>query len=290
VNREFLDWLARRREPGRPIFAFLNYIDAHTPYVIPPEARPRFGWRPQTPGDSLVIGERWPFLDKLRLPPRYWALARDAYDDCVAYLDEQLGALFDELKRRGLLEETLVIITSDHGEGLGEHALFNHGESLYRMEIRVPLLILTPARRPSGAVVRATVSLRDLPATIVDLVGLGAGSPFPGRSLARFWVDPAPGAPPGSSEGALSELASPNPIDPNQGRSPIRRGPLISLAEGELVYIRNQGDGQEELFDERDDPRELINLARHQAMQPVLERFRDRLRQVMAPREVAGGG
>src|SRR5262249_37650372 len=162
----------------------LNYTEAHTPYLLPPGARHRFGFKPQTLGDSLIIGERWPFVDKLRLPPRYWALARDAYDDCVAYLDEQLGVLFDELRRRGLLDQTLVIIPSDHGEGLGDHALFNHGESLYRMEIRVPLVILTPARRPSGGVVREAVSLRDLPATIVDLVGLRAGSPFPGRSLA----------------------------------------------------------------------------------------------------------
>ena len=112
------------------------------------------------------------------------------------------------------------IITSDHGEGLGEHDLFMHGESLYRTEIRVPLLILLPSRRPSGAVVRQTVSLRDLPATIVDLIGLGDGSPFPGRSLARLWADRPAGAPPVETEAALSELASPNPSDPNQGRSP----------------------------------------------------------------------
>ena len=59
----------------------------------------------------------------------------------------------------------------------------------------------------------------------------------------------------------LSELPSPNPIDPNQGRSPAYRGPLISLAEGDFVYIRNEGDGGEELFNEREDARELINRA-----------------------------
>ena len=76
----------------------------------------------------------------------------------------------------------------------------------------------------------------------------------------------------------LSELASPNPSDPNQGRSPAYRGPLISLAEGDFVYIRNEGDGGEELFNQRDDPDELSNLARDGAMRPVLQRFRDRLR------------
>ena len=80
----------------------------------------------------------------------------------------------------------------------------------------------------------------------------------------------------------LSELASPNPADPNQGRSPAHRGPLFSLALGDFVYIRNQGDGGEELFNQRDDPDELINLARAEAMLPILRRFRDQLAQVTA--------
>ena len=105
------------------------------------------------------------------------------------YIDEQLGILFDDLQRRGVLEQTLIVVTSDHGEGLGEHGLFDHGESLYRTEIRVPLLIVPPSGLQSSVVVDETVSLRDLPATIVDLVGQGNGSPFPGDSLARFWVD-----------------------------------------------------------------------------------------------------
>ena len=232
INRDFLDWFARRREPGRPVFVFLNYLDTHTPYVLPPGARHRFGVNPETKEEFRNVLMDWGVLDKQRLPQRYWSLARDAYDNCVAYLDEQLGALFDELQRRGILDRTLVIITSDHGEGLGEHALFMHGESLYRTEIRVPLLILTPSHRPSGAVVRETVSLRDLPATIVDLIGLGNGSPFPGRSLARLWADPPTGGPPVETEGVLSELASPNPANPNQGRSPAARGPLDLSGRG----------------------------------------------------------
>ena len=114
-------------------------------------------------------------------------LARDAYDNCLAYLDEQLGELFDELQRRGELDRTWVIVTSDHGEGLGEHDLFDHGESLYRTEISVPLLIVAPTRSRSQGVVSEVVSLRNLPATIVELVGLEASSSFPGPSLANLW-------------------------------------------------------------------------------------------------------
>src|SRR5262249_1039207 len=121
INRDFLDWLARRREPGRPVFAFLNYLDTHTPYLLPPGARHRFGADPKTRKNFLDVMRDWSLLDKRKLPRRYQSLARDGYDNCVAYLDEQLGALFDELQRRGILDRTLVIVTSDHGEGLGEH-------------------------------------------------------------------------------------------------------------------------------------------------------------------------
>ena len=193
-----------------------------------------------------------------------------------------MGELFDELKRRGLLDQTLVIVTSDHGEGLGEHDLFDHGESLYRTELGVPLLIVLPARSQHQGVVRETVSLRDLSATITDLVGLRSGSPFPGQSLARLWRDPSPGVAPAAAEAAMSELADPNPANPNQGRSPASRGPLVSLAAGDFVYIRNEGDGSEELFNERDDPRELINRARVEGMQPLIKQFRERLRQIKA--------
>jgi arylsulfatase A-like enzyme len=181
-----------------------------------------------------------------------------------------------------VLDRTLVIVTSDHGEELGEHDLFDHGESLYRPEIRVPLLIVLPSRSQHQAVVSETVSLRDLPATIVDLVGLGTGSPFPGRSLARIGYESSRGATPDTDDACwvFSQLASPNPALPNQGRSPGSRGSLSSLAEGDLVYIRNERDGTEELFNERDDPRELLNRAGVAAMQPVLRRFRERLEQI----------
>ena len=177
-----------------------------------------------------------------------------------------------------MLDQTLVIVTADHGEGLGEHELFNHGESLYRTEIHVPLVIISPASNRFTGVVEESVSLRDIPATVVEFVGSGTKSPFPGRSLTRLWRE-SPPASTSSRAGAavLSELSSPNPGDPNQGRSPARRGPLISLAQGDYVYIRNEGDGSEQLFNERDDPRELANRARSESMLPILRRFRDQL-------------
>jgi arylsulfatase A-like enzyme len=187
-----------------------------------------------------------------------------------------------------VLDRTWVIIAGDHGEGLGEHDLYGHGESLYGTEIRVPLLILPPSGEQRGGVVREPVSLRDLPATIVDLVGLEAGAPFPGRSLSGLWVNSSQRADRTIGHEVLSELPSPNPRDSNQGRSSAHRGPLVSLAVGDLVYIHNEGDGTEELYDESDDPRELTNRASSDTMRPVLEQFRQQLARLKArPRGTA---
>jgi arylsulfatase A-like enzyme len=191
-------------------------------------------------------------------------------------MDEQIAYLLDELDRRGVLDDTWVIICGDHGEGLGEHDLFEHGESLYSTEIHVPLLMIPPKSLRVGHVVEAPVTLRDLPATIVDLVGLAEGTPFPGQSLAPLWRDTT--VPRSSrSDDVLSELPSPSPSDSSHGRSPARRGPLFSLASGDFVYIRNGGDGTEELYDRRSDPKELSNLTRSSEMTSTVQKFRKRL-------------
>jgi arylsulfatase A-like enzyme len=283
INRDFVDWLSHRHGSPRPFFAFLNYFDAHAPYLPPEGTKFRFGAGPRTLYDFYVLVGGWKALDKSRLSPNHRELVRDGYDNCLFYLDSQLGELFETLQRRGALEETLVVVTSDHGEELGEHGLFEHGESLYRPEIHVPLLILLPERGQSPEVVRETVSLRDLPATIADLVGMADEAPFPGSSLARLRRDVRlKSATAAAEDGAISELSSPNPTIPSQGRSPATRGALVSLAEGDYVYIRNEGDGREQLFHERDDPDERVNLAKVKAMHPRLERLRRRLDQMRA--------
>ena len=273
MNREFLDWLAHRTEPRRPYFAFLNYYDAHAPYLLPEGTPLRFGMGPRTEADFTLLVKRWKVIDKQRLNPRYQALVHDSYDNCLGYIDDCMGALLDGLERSGDLDRTVVVITADHGEELGEHGLFEHGESLYRPEIRVPLVIVLPSRQSSPKAVREVVSLRDLPATVVDLVGLSSGPTFPGRSLVSTWRESSSKSDAGGDAAAFSELAAPNPTNPSRGLSPATRGPLGSVAEGDYVYIRNEGSGREQLFHERQDPAEQFNLAQEESMQPVLTRM-----------------
>ncbi len=234
LNREFLDWLSSRRQPERPFFAFLNYFDAHFPYEVPPTGIHRFGVRPRSNREAMVI-HNWMGLIKTGPSARQIAFALDGYDDCVAELDEQLGRLIDELSRRAVLERTWVLITSDHGESFGEKpGVFWHGTSLYQTQLHVPMVIIPPAGGPSPRVVTEPASLRDLPATIVDLLGFSSASPFPGNSLARFWDASVSGSPNlMASEDVLSELVPMGLFGPDPFRwSYTPRWPIAALTGG----------------------------------------------------------
>jgi arylsulfatase A-like enzyme len=284
VNRQFLDWLSSRHSPDRPFFAFLNYFDAHGPYELPPRRIHRFGTKPTTVRDRKLL-DNWWSLGKNGLSPRERALVRDAYDDCVAALDEQLGRLFDELDRRSALQTTWVIIASDHGESFGEHpGVFSHGTSLYQTEVHVPLLIIPPGGRRAGERVAETVSLRNLATTVVDLLGVAAGSPFPGQSLARYLDDSSPATQPGrvDSEHALAEVVPHESFDPDDARTPKQDWPLAALVAAGWAYIRREGDVREELFHLRADSKEQHNLAADPLERPRLERMRDTLNSLTA--------
>ena len=283
VNREFLDWLKLRRPPGRPFFVFLNFIDAHYPYRLRSKGINRFCTELRTRRDM-------DFVDCVELhtrgsPQAQIALARDCYDDCVADLDEQLGRLIDELERRAILEQTWLIITADHGESFGEHpGVVQHGASVYRTELHVPLLIIPPGGRSSKQVVTETVSLRDLSATVVDVLGFTDGSPFPGSSLARFWNGsslPA-SSEPTAANWVLSEVVPRDPVNPPPPQLLNSEWPLAALSAGDWTYIRREGDVREELFEARADGLEQHNLAADPAVRPTLERMRQAMGQLTA--------
>ena len=173
INRRFLRWAAGRRE--RPFFAFLNYFDAHAPYRAPEPHWSRFV-SDQSPG-GLRAG--------MVQSSSQARMQRRAYQAAIAHLDEQLGRLLNDLLVGGVLENTLVIITADHGEEFMEHGVIGHGHSLYTQSVRVPLIMVWPGHLPAGVRVRDPVSLDRIPSTILDLIG--RSGPFTAPSLAGTW-------------------------------------------------------------------------------------------------------
>jgi arylsulfatase A-like enzyme/Flp pilus assembly protein TadD len=208
-----LAWLGR--EDSRPFFLWIHLYDAHAPYAPPP------AWRARHPGRP--------------------------YDGEISVVDEQVGRLLSELGRRGLDGRTVVAVTSDHGEGLGEHGEDTHGLLLYEPTLHVPLLVRAPGL--PARTVETPVSLVDLGPTLAGL--LGKTFPVPaGRSLdGRDLSEPLRGG------------REPEPADLYaETRYPAVFGwsPLAALRRREIKYIAS---GRPELYDLRRDPRETTNLA-----------------------------
>ncbi len=176
VTDGFLRWVDGHGP--RPFFALLNYFDAHAPYLpssLPDQ--PRTLTHDEKTRLHQLADAPW---SKLQTQAEF---LRTCYLAKVQELDAELQRLTAELDRRGLLDNTLLIVTSDHGEQFGEHGMFSHGNSLYRPVVQVPLLIAWPSRITPGRRIQTPVSLKDLPATILDLLDLSAGNPLPGRSF-----------------------------------------------------------------------------------------------------------
>ena len=261
INREFLDWLDDDGE--RPIYAFLNYYDAHTPYNPPAEFKELFHTRDVEPN---------PFPDRSTPDSgtTYSAAeiqgARDLYDASLRYLDTQIGELLGELERRGVLDRSIIVITSDHGEEFGEHGLMGHGNTLYREVLEVPLLILSPGRVPRGRVIRDPVSLSALPATIVEMLDLPEHGDFVTPSVVSSWSSPDSNR---SSMVALSLLRG-TPGKP--AWIPTGRGDMYSVVGGRSHYIVD-GVGREELYDLADE-QERQNLIGQRGREEELVEFR----------------
>ncbi|MEP6573599.1 MAG: sulfatase [Gemmatimonadota bacterium] len=263
INAKVLHWMDRH--PARPFFTLINYLDAHAPYVPPVPFDTMFG---------PVVARQDPLLD----PSTRWSdqgvrAERDSYDRSIAYLDNRLGALMDSLDHRGLLRNTLVIITADHGEEFREHGSVSHGNNLYLPTVHVPLIMSMPGRVPAGGLVSRPVSLRDLPATILDLLAIPGAHSLPGHGLEATWRSSAGSV---ASDTVLSE------VTPYRASAEALLGngdQMRALTGAELRYVVN-GDGREELYEYPGDSLEQRDLTQAAAQQVELEQFRRTVRAV----------
>ena len=276
INREYEQWRNTSYRDA-PRFAFLNYYDAHSPYLPRQPFRQTYGPRNQ---DQAELLSDWSNVSHHpNVNDETIELGRNAYDGCLAALDAELGWLFEELEASGDLEDTILIVTSDHGEQFGEQGLLSHARTVHRSSTRVPLLVVAPGLAPAGQRVRDVVSLCDLPATILDMTRVNAPE-FPGRSLARFWS--AEGDSTSDQAGddriVLSEVTRGIAVPSWQ---PNAFAPVRSVWVDDVQYIRWGRDGEfEEAYDFFEDPLEEHNLVQLDELDPRVEKCRAAFEQV----------
>jgi arylsulfatase A-like enzyme/tetratricopeptide (TPR) repeat protein len=212
VNEAVLPWLSEHAE--NPFFLWVHYFDPHQPFEPPP------------PYDQLY--------------------ADDLYNGEIAYSDESLGSLISHLEKLGQLDRTLIVMVSDHGEGLGEHNEVTHAVLAYNSTLHVPLIIRPPSGEPVGTVIKQHVGTVDILPTILDLLGMGIPDTLQGRSLVglmKGWEDEAPRY--------YAENLSPYLMH--------SWAKLRVLFEGPYKYVHGT---YPELYDLEADPGELHNLAK----------------------------
>ncbi|HEY0783613.1 MAG TPA: sulfatase-like hydrolase/transferase, partial [Thermoanaerobaculia bacterium] len=204
-----LDWL--RPRAGRPFFLLLHLYEPHFPYE-PPEP--------------------------------YASRYKSHYDGEIATADAVVGDFLGELKRLGVYDKAIVVVLSDHGEGLGDHGEEQHSIFVYREDLQVPLLLKLPGSRQGGGTIHGVAQLVDVAPTLLALVGLPRPKELTGASL----LDLAAGRVPGDRE-IYSESYYP--------RLHFGWSELTSLVRGPFHYIEAP---EPELYDDPSDPAERRNV------------------------------
>jgi arylsulfatase A-like enzyme len=178
----------------RPFFLWLHYIDPHGPYSPPRKYRPLF--HGEHPRKTVPREEIPPY--QLQIDPERGVMSDDLgfyagqYDREIRYFDDQLARLLARLDALDLRDDTLIVLTADHGESLDEHGYYlEHGKAPFQPVAQVPLLFVLPGRVPSGRVVTEPVGLIDLVPTVLELLDVPKPPGVEGRSLVSSWQDGA---------------------------------------------------------------------------------------------------
>jgi arylsulfatase A-like enzyme len=231
------EWIESAPEP---FFLFVHFFDPHTPYA----AR-----RPQL---SKLRGVAFDLAG--RSAPGYDGATIEravlGYHAEVLFVDEGVQGLLDALDQRAIADRTLVSVTADHGEGLGQHAWMGHTVHLYDEQIRIPWILRWPGVVPAGVKIASPVGLVDVAPTLAELAGVALPGPVDGRSIAA----------------SLRSGSEPE-ARPVFGIRPRFEKPYRDHF-GEKRYVRTQRwklirgeDTPDELYDLETDPRELRNRA-----------------------------
>jgi len=259
VNRRLLPWI--RDHSDERFFLFVHYWDPHTPYIQPPEYREVFHHekgglsdlevKEASAGYKYVPG--WGRVGEINEGDERRSI--DLYDGEIAYMDRAIGEVLDALEETGILDETLILVTSDHGEQLGQHGAWGHN-ALHDAVTHIPLIMRYPKKLPKGKKLRGFGQHIDILPTILDLTGAPGLSDIDGQSL--------------------TPLLKGRPVRDRIFMEHVGLQRAVRTEEWKLLeYVSGEGvperfmtpGGPVQLYNLRDDPMETINLAEKEEKQ-----------------------
>ena len=257
TNKAVHKWLSGNRDER--FFLWVHYWDPHEDYAPPPPYDTLYdpAYRGVVNGS---MKQAWEFNEgRIRFGPEDLRHLAALYDGEVAFLNRYIDQLMGWLKGMGLKKSTLVVLTADHGESLGEHDYIGHSRVLFDQALRVPLIFLCPGRVPAGLVVRRPVQSIDLLPTILDLMRVPAPAGIQGVSLVPLLRG--------------GDLSRPEETFAERRRYEAAEE-VFSVRSARWKYIVSSPGG-EALYDLAGDPGELKDVAKDRPDE--VRRFRERL-------------
>jgi arylsulfatase A-like enzyme len=269
------------RQKGEPLFFFLHVMETHMPYRPSERSMRRFGLDKVDPGQIKYLQDKF---REYRAAPEKMAkeqlkILSGLYDACVATVDSRLGRLFRLVRKRLHRDNTVLVITSDHGEQLGEHGLLNHWMSLYDVLLRVPLIIYGPGVLDGQQIIKKQVQQHNLFHTLLDL-GCYSGDKVNGEEIrAKSFLEMAAGRSPfpeytfaqqAYAKMTLEHIKKYNPSFENE----TLVSPKQAVRTDKYKFIK-YGTGLEELFNIESDKGETKNIIGEN--QKIADKMRSRL-------------
>ncbi len=272
-----IEWM-KKRDASKPFFLAVGFHRPHLPLVAPAKYFEQYPLEsitlPEAPADDVADipmparNGAVPGYAMTSTPEQRRASIR-AYLACVSYVDAQAGRLTASLKEQGLLENTIIIFTSDHGWHLGEHELW-HKRSLFEECARVPMIVAAPGMKGNGQKSGSLAELLDVFPTLCDLCGIPAPAQLQGKSLKPVLNDPA---------ATLHEAAF---TQARRGENAEFWGRTVRTARWRCTEW-DEGRNGIELYDHEADPQEYTNLATDPKHASTLKELRAQLAEKLPP-------
>jgi len=273
---EVLDWMKEHED--KPYFVFINLMEPHPPLDYRPEFTDPFIPEGLSPEDLKAVNQNpysiW--AGKASMEPEEFQAYHALYDGELRYMDHHLGKFFDEMRAGGLLDNTLVIVTSDHGEQMGEGGYLGHHFALRNALIHVPLILRGPNIVPRGVRVASNVQTLDILPTAVGLLGiqdLDIWNALQGKSLLPL-PDEEDRSVVAEEYAALLEMKFVDAYQPDFDVDDVYGHRMRAWIRDPYKYVAHE-EGPEEIYDLNQDGQEVDNVAAQ--VPTVLEKMRGEL-------------